>query len=315
MELRGFPEHTPVITADQLGNDQGVIVRGPKVTRDTLARAENLLAVARFGVGYDNVDVPACTDADVVATITPGAVDRCVAEATLCWMLALSHNLMGKDRMVREARWGDPLRSQGCELGERTLGVIGLGRIGRALVDLCKGLGMAQPIAYDPYVASCDVVRMVGLDELMSTADFITIHCPLTPETTNLVGARQVARMKPDAYIINVARGGVVDEDALYEALRDRRIAGAGIDCFVGEPLQAPPKFAGLDNVVMAPHGIAITREHGRRLGTMSCQVMLDLSMGRKPVGVLNPLVFDKPSFQKKWSRLTRDGAGQPQPR
>jgi phosphoglycerate dehydrogenase-like enzyme len=306
IELRGFPAHTPEVTPEQLGCDQAVIVRGPRVTRGTLAHADHLIAVARFGVGYDNVDVAACTEANVVATITPGAVDRCVAEAALCWMLALSHNLMGKDRLVREARWGDPLRSQGCEIGERTLGVVGLGRIGRALVDLCRGLGMAPPIAYDPHAAPHADVRMVGLDELMSTADFITIHCPLTPETTNLVGAREIALMRPDAYLINVARGGVVDEDALYEALRERRIAGAGIDCFVGEPLAAPPRFAELDNVVMAPHGIAITREHGRRLGTMSCQAVLDLSEGRVPKGVLNPEVFERPEFREKWRRLSR---------
>ncbi len=310
VDLRGFADHTPEISPEQLGADQGVIIRAPKVTRNTLRNAEYLLAAGRFGVGYDNVDVTACTDADVVAFITPGAVDRCVAEATLCWMLALGHNLMGKDRLVREARWGDPLRHQGREVGERTLGIVGLGRIGRALVSLVSGLGMNPPIAYDPMVSAeqgaAIGVRMVSLDELMAEADFVTIHCPLTPATKNLIGAAQLARMKSTAYIINVARGGVVDEDALYEALRAHRIAGAGIDCFVGEPLTAPPKFAELDNVILAPHGIAIKEEHGKRLGTMSCQAMLDLSLGRKPVGVLNPEVFEKASFQAKWTRLTK---------
>ncbi len=313
VELRGFPEHTPVISPQQLGADQGVIMRGSRVSRETLASPADLLAVVRFGVGYDNVDVPACTESDVVAAITPGAVDRCVAEATLCWMLALSHNLMGKDRLVREARWGDPFRYRGCEVGGRTLGVIGLGRIGRALVDLCRGLGMAPPIAFDPMVSTEQGqdagVRMVELDELLTTADFVTIHCPLTPQTRNLIGARELALMKADSYLINIARGGVVDEDALFDALQSNRIAGAGIDCFVGEPLGAPPKFAELDNVIMAPHGIAITREHGMRIGRMTCQAMLDLAEGRKPVGVLNPEVFDKPSFQEKWARLT-EGLG-----
>lgn len=307
VELRGFPEHTPEVTPAQLGADQGVIVRGSKITRATLAQAEHLLAVVRFGVGYDNVDVPACTGAGVVAAITPGAVDRCVSEATLCWMLALSHNLMGKDRLVREARWGDPLRFQGCEIGGRTLGIIGLGRIGRALAQLCEGLGMNPPIGFDPFVTDGGPVRMVGLDELMSSADFVSIHCPLTPQTSNLIGARELALMKPDAYLINVARGGIVDEEALYQALKHRRIAGAGIDCFIGEPLTAPPRFAELDNVILAPHGIAITREHGQRLGTMSCQAMLDLARGKRPVGVLNPEVFDRADFQAKWARLIQD--------
>jgi phosphoglycerate dehydrogenase-like enzyme len=309
IELRGFPSHTPEITPDQLGADQGVIIRASKLTRSALQNSGNLLAAGRFGVGYDNVDVAACTAADVVAFITPGAVDRCVAEATLCWMLALSHNVMGKDRLVREARWNDPLRHQGREIGERTLGIVGLGRIGKALAALVNGLGMNPVISYDPHVtagqAAAIGVRMVSLDELMAEADFVTVHCPLTSETRNLIGPAQIALMKPGAYLINVARGGVVDEDALYDALESRRIAGAGIDCFVGEPLAEPPKFARLDNVIMAPHGIAIKEEHGRRLGTMSCQAMLDLSLGRKPVGVLNPEVFDRPGFQAKWKRLT----------
>src|SRR5262249_6250390 len=154
-------------------------------------------------------------------------------------------------------RWNDRTQFMGRELRDRRLGVIGLGGIGRALVKLLEGFGMEPPIAYDPFVtpeASAALgVRLVGLDELLSTADFVSIHCPLRDETRNLIGARELSLMRPDAYLINTARGGIVDEGALYEALRQRRIAGAAIDCFLQEPITWPHRFGELENVVLAP--------------------------------------------------------------
>lgn len=303
-----FAEHRPEITPDQLGGINGAIVLTPRVTKDSLAESENLLAVGRFGVGYDSVDVDACTAADVLAMITSGAVDRPVAEATIAWMLALSHHLIAKDRLVRTGRWDDRTKYMGSELRDRTLGVIGLGGIGRTLVSLLAGFGMRQPIAYDPVVPAAAMeglgVRSVTLDELLSTADFVSIHCPLNERTRGLIGRRELELMKSDAWLLNTARGGIVDEDALYDVLKSQRIAGAGLDCFEGEPITQPHRFGELDNVVLAPHSIAWTNELFRDIGRTACQSMLDLSLGRRPTGVLNPQLLDRASFREKWSRV-----------
>lgn len=309
VEISRFAEHRPEMGRDQFGAAQGVVVLAPRVTAASLAGAEHLLAIGRFGVGFDTVDVAACTAADVVAFITPGAVDRSVAEATVCWMLALSHNLLAKDRLVRIGEWDERARYHGSELRGKTLGLVGVGRIGRAVVDLLRGFGMEPPLGFDPHVtpaaAAALGVRLVSLDELLSRADFVSLHCPLSESTRNLIGRRELARMRPEAYLINTARGGIVDEDALFEALQARKIAGAGLDCFVGEPITWPHRFGALDNVILAPHSIAHTHELFRDIGRMVCGGMLALSRRRPPEGVLNPEVFDRDGFRRKWKRLT----------
>ncbi len=308
IEQRVFKEHRKQIGADQMGDAQGVIVLTPAVTAESVSKADNLLAVARFGVGYDAVDVKACTAADVLVTITVGAVDRSVAEATIGWMIALSHNMRIKDGLVRTGQWDERSKYMGRELRDRTLGVIGLGGIGRKTIELLRAFGMKQPLACDPFtteeMAATLAVRLVSLEDLLRQADFVSIHCPLTEKTRGLIGARELALMKPDAYLLNTARGGIVDEDALYDALKNQRIAGAALDCFAQEPVTAPHRFGEFDNVLLAPHCIAWTDELFRDIGRAACQVMVDLSLGKKPRGVLNPEVFDRPQFQKKWERL-----------
>jgi phosphoglycerate dehydrogenase-like enzyme len=301
-------EHRTRLGADQVAGTQGVIVLTPSVTAETVAGQLDLLAVGRFGVGYDAVDVSACTDADVVVTITAGAVDRSVAEATVGWMIALTHNVRIKDILVRTGRWDERSRYMGRELRDRTIGVIGLGGIGRATFGLLRGFGMNTPLAFDPNIESRTAaeagVRLVALDELLTEADFVSIHCPLTDQTRGLIGAREIALMRRDAYLINTARGGIIDEDALFDALTERRIAGAALDCFCEEPVTRPHRFGTLDNVLLAPHCIAWTDELFRDIGRTVCQGMLDLSLGQVPRGVVNPRVFDRPGFQEKWARL-----------
>jgi phosphoglycerate dehydrogenase-like enzyme len=312
VRLRMFDEHRPEIGADQVGDAQGVIVLAPKVMGQTLACAENLLVIGRFGVGYDSVDVAACTESDVAVFITVGAVDRSVAEATIGWMLALTHHILPKDRLVREGRWDDRSQWMGCELRDRTLGIVGLGGIGRALVQLVDSFGMSQIIAFDPLVSPTAAesigVKLVSLDQLLATADFVTIHCPLNSHTQNLIGVRELGLMKPGSYLINTARGGIVDEDALFNVLAEKRIAGAAIDCFVGEPINSPHRFGVLDNVLLAPHCISWTEELFRDIGNAACRGMLDIACGRQPSGVLNPQVFARPTFQQKWARLRIEG-------
>jgi len=304
-----FAEHRAEIASEQLIDCQGVIVLTPSVTGNSLANCDNLLAVGRFGVGYDSVDVDACTKNDVLAMITAGAVDRPVAEATLGWMLALSHQMLAKDRLVRTGCWDDRSQYMGCELRDRTLGLVGFGGIGRKLVSLLQGFDMRQPIAFDPFLPAEKFeelgVLSVGLDELLANADFVSIHCPLTEKTRGLIGARELGLMKPDSYLLNTARGGIVDEDALFEVLQNGRIAGAALDCFEVEPVIEPHRFGELSNVILAPHAIAWTAEMFRDMGRTACQSMLDLSKGLRPHGVINSELLERESFRKKWSRLS----------
>jgi phosphoglycerate dehydrogenase-like enzyme len=285
-----------------------VIVLTPSVTAESISQSGNLLAIGRFGVGYDAVDVAACTRADVAVFITAGAVDRSVAEATVGWMIALCHHLRMKDILVRTGRWDQRSQYLGRELRDRTFGAVGLGGIGRATVALLRAFGMKTPLAYDPHIdvatAQSAGVRLVSLDELLADADFVSIHCPLNDQTRGLIGRREIALMKPGAYLINTARGDIVDEDALYRALENGKIAGAALDCFADEPVTRPHRFGQLDNVLLAPHSIAWTDELFRDIGRAVCQGMLDLSLGRVPRGVVNSQVLDQPGFQDKWARF-----------
>lgn len=295
--------------ADQLAGLQGFVTMNASITSDSVTKADNLLAIARFGVGYDDIDVAACTRAAVVFVTTPGAVDRSMAEATVGWMIALTHHMRAKDRLVRESRWDQVSNFMGIELRDRVLGMVGFGGIARATVDQLKSFGMKTPIAYDPFVAPAEFesrgVKQVSLETLMSQADIVSIHCLLNDKTRNLITKAQLDLMKPEAYLINTARGGIVNEDDLYEALREKRIAGAAVDCFVGEPLQAPHKLGELDNVLLAPHAIGLTHEIFRDIGTAACKSLVELAHGRRPGrGIINPEVFDLPAFQTKWKRL-----------
>ena len=154
-------------------------------------------------------------------------------------------------------------------------------------------------------------MRLVALDELLASADFVSIHCPLNERTRGLIGARELGLMKEGAYLINTARGGIVDEDALYDVLQRRRIRGAAVDVFVGEPVVRPHRFGALDNVLLAPHSIAWTHELFRDIGRTACRGLLELSLGRRPPGVVNPEVFERDSFRRKWARLTAGLSGQ----
>lgn len=305
---RVFAEHRPAIGPDQFGDAHAVLVLTPAVTSETVSQANDLLAIARFGVGYDAVDVEACSRADVAVIIAAGSVDRSVAEATVGWMIALTHHMRTKDSLVRTGRWNDRSHYMGSELRDRTLGLIGFGGIARATVRLLSAFGMRQPLAFDPFVEPAVGeklgVRMVALDDLLRQSDFVSIHCPLTADTRGLIGQRELELMNPAAMLINTARGGIVDEDALGRALRQSRIAGAAIDCFAQEPIVGPHPLAEFENVLLAPHSIAWTNELFRDIGQCVCGALVDLSLGRRPKGVVNPQVFDREGFQAKWKRV-----------
>ena len=307
IEYRPLGEYRPVLEARQLEGLQGLLVLDGGVDAATLSRSEEFLALSRFGVGYDQIDVPACTEADVVLLIAAGAVDRSMAEATVGWMIAITHHALLKDRMVRRGDW-ERSRCVGVELRDRTLGVIGLGGIARETIRLLAPFGMRPPLACDPYVdpavGAALGVQLVDLDTLLAGADFVSLHCPLNDTTRGLLGARELALLKPDAYLINTARGGLVDEDALRAALGEGRIAGAAIDCFADEPHTDPQRWQRLDNVILAPHCIGWTDELFRDMGRAACRGIVALAQGRRPHGMVNPEVLAKASFQEKWRRL-----------
>jgi phosphoglycerate dehydrogenase-like enzyme len=292
------------MSPDLLRDLDAVVSLTPRYTADSFAGLERLVAIVRFGVGYDMVDVLACTQADVALCITAGAVNHSVAEATVGWMLQLGHKAVAKDRLVREGRWSERDRYMGGELRHRTLGIIGLGGIGLKLSELARAFGMQPILAFDPYAneqrAREAGVELVPLDRLMCESDYISVNCPLTDETRNLVGARELGLMKSTSYLVNTSRGGIVNEPALILTLEQRKISGAAIDVYAQEPVDASTPFAKLDNVILAPHCIAWTDDLFTEIGQTASRCVLDLAAGKIPRGLVNRDVLERPGFQKK---------------
>jgi D-3-phosphoglycerate dehydrogenase len=276
----------------------GLLVLGPRVTARTLEGAGALKVVARFGVGYDNVDVPACTASGVLLTITPEGVRRPVAVAALTLLLALSHKLLIKDRLTRAGRWAEKLDHNGQGVTGRTLGILGLGNIGRELAALARPLAM-NVAAYDPWVdppaASAFGATMSPLEDLLRGADYVCVCCSLSPETHHLLNAERLALMKPTAYLINVARGPIVDQAALTRCLQEGRIAGAGLDVFEREPIDPDDPLLGLENVILAPHALCWTDECFSLNGRAAVGSLVDVAGGLVPRHVVNPGVLAHP--------------------
>jgi D-3-phosphoglycerate dehydrogenase len=296
-------ENTPELRPEQVRGYDALLVLGPRVTARTLEGADRLAVLARFGVGYDSVDVGACTGRGVLLTITPDGVRRPVAAAVMALLLALSHKLLVKDRLARGGRWGERLDHMGTGLAGRTLGLLGLGNIGREVVALARPFDL-RCLARDPYVAAQDAaalgVELADLETLLRRSDFVAVCCTLTPETHHILNAERLALMKPTAYLINMARGPVVDQKALTEALRQRRLAGAGLDVFEEEPVRPDDPLLQLDNVILSPHCLSWTDECFRGIGRSACISILEVSVGRVPLNVVNPAALEHPRLQEK---------------
>jgi phosphoglycerate dehydrogenase-like enzyme len=291
-----LPEYSPA----QLSGYDVVISLKPRVTAQSLQGVTRLCAIGRCGVGYDNVDLRACTENDVAVYITPQGVVKPMAESIVLFVLALSHNLVRKDRMVREGRWVESTRALGREPRDRVIGTVGYGNIAREAIRLLRNFGPARVLAFDPYVESASDVELVSLDVLLSQSDYVLVNCPLNDQTRNLIGARELALMKPDAVLINTARGPVVDQAALLEALQSRRIAGAALDVFEKEPLPEGSGFAELDNVILTSHSVGWTEELFRDMGRSDCEGALAVMQGRAPENVVNREVLTRPGFLTK---------------
>jgi phosphoglycerate dehydrogenase-like enzyme len=309
IEWEFIAENTPELRAEQIRDYDAIIVLGPLVTHDSLGQAERLAVVARFGVGYDSVDVPACTEAGVILAITPDGVRRPVAHATLAFMLALSTRMFQKDRITRAGRWDDRFDHIGMGLTGRTLGLVGVGNIGRDVFELARPFGMRH-IAFDPYTtpeaAAAIGVELVDLETVLRLSDVVSIHCPLTDETRGLINAERLALMKPTAYLINTARGPIVDQRALTETLQARRIAGAGIDVFEREPIDPNDPLLTLDNIIVAPHALCFTDEVALGNGTSAINSVLAVARGELPRHIVNREALETPRFKEKLARYGR---------
>ena len=302
-----LPDCGPALGRPIADEFDALLVLAPKVTGEFLDGCSRLAVVARFGVGYDNVDVPACTRNNVLLTITPSGVRRPVAVSALALLLAVSHKVVIKDRITRAGRWHDKLNHMGVGLTGRTLGLIGLGNIGREILKLVAPLEM-RTVAFDPFVSAESAracgVEVLELDALLEQSDFVCICCALTPETFHLINTERLARMKPTAFLINVARGPIVDQAALTDALSRQRIAGAALDVFEKEPIDSDDPLLKLDNVIVSPHAICWTDELFRGNGQAACQSILDVAAGRLPRDVVNRDVIERHGLREKLARL-----------
>jgi len=303
----------PTLVPDDLGGYDAVVLLGERIVAASLPANDRLVHFARMGVGFDTLDLEACTTRDVVITTTPEAVRRPMAVATIACLLALSTHLVSKNRIARQGPEGWRERSEyhGTGLVGRTLGLVGIGNIGAEVLRLVRPLGM-RLIACDPF-ASTEMaaelgVELVPLDELFRQADAVSLHCPLTDETRHLVDERRLGLMKPGAYLINTARGPVVDQKALYRALVEGRIAGAALDVMDPEPSAEDEPLNRLDNVILTPHALGWTDQTWSGMAAIHMAAFHDLLAGRAPAYVVNREVLEQPGFQAKLARLAGTG-------
>jgi D-3-phosphoglycerate dehydrogenase / 2-oxoglutarate reductase len=279
----------------------------PKYMADTdlLSRAPNLLIVSTSGAGFDTVNPKACTKAGVLVVNQVGGNREAVAEHVLGMMLSLSKRIPQVDRAMRRDAQVDRIHFMGNDMFGRTIGIVGLGNVGSRVAQLCAGLFSMRVLAYDPYLRAEQIAargaEKVELDELMSRADVVSINCPLSEETRGMIGARQYALMQRHAIFITTARGHIHDEAALVEALREKRIAGAGLDVWAKEPPTRDHPLLQFDNVIASPHTAGVTHEARANMGRIAAQQLLDTLDGRRPPRIVNPEVW--PHYAERFER------------
>jgi len=271
---------------------QGMLVRIARITGETMKKLPDLKIIARHGVGTDNVDLKAAAERRITVTNAKGSNTDSVAEHALGLMLALSKNMLNMDREVRNGNFGIRYMVTAIEMLGKTVGIIGFGEIGRALAGKLAAMGL-KIIAYDPYIPAekyeGDIISMKkNLEEVLKGSDIISIHVPYNTQTHGLIGRKELDIIKKDALLINVSRGGVVDEEALYDALKEKRIRGAGIDVFEKEPTGKDNPLFGLDNVILSPHSGALTEEAMIRMAMVCSRSIIDYFEGRKPQNIVN---------------------------
>lgn len=298
------------IKPHHVASSSGIVICRPWVKASAFAAgAASLVAIGRAGIGYDKIDLAACTANDVVVFNSPYGLTHSTASAALFFILGLSKRFFLQERIIREYRWDLQNDALGDDLAGQTVGIIGLGKTGLELARLIAPFSM-RIIAYSPHAdpekAKQFAVTLVGdLDQILGESDYVSLHCRLSEQTRGMLGERELGLMKPTAYLINVARGELVDEDALARFLREKRIAGAGLDVFEAEPLPLASPLLKLDNVILTPHWMASTRQASRATIVPIIQGMVRISRGSLPDDILNQDVLDRPGFKAKLARFT----------
>ncbi len=298
----------PILSAAhayQVGAARDELAKHFHVDQDLLRRAPNLLIVSSNGAGFDPVDVEACTAAGVLVVNQSGGNANSVAEHALAMLLTLSKRIIEADRMLRRERDVSRNALIGNEAQGKTIGIVGLGNVGRRIAELCRGLLHMKVVAYDPYLSAQEMAdrggEKVELDDLLRRSDYVSISCPLTRDNRGMIGAREFALMQPHAFFITTARGFIHDEAALYEALRDKRIAGAGLDVWAKEPPPPDHPLLQFDNVLASPHTAGVTREARVNMGKIAAEQILAALDGKRPPRIVNPEVW--PAYARRFER------------
>ena len=319
VDLRELEEH-PEVVWSYLGRAEAVLSASllddldallhltPAVTSASLEGATRLLLIARSGVGLDSIDLEACTEAGVAVTITPEGISRPMASAAVALILALAHRLMQRHDAFHRGAWDEGRAGVvGVGLSGRVLGLIGFGRIGQEVNRLLRPFGMRTVVStprLDHDIATTHGVEHVDLETLLRSSDFVVVACPLKPETVHLIDGPRLALMKPTAFLVNVARGAIVDQAALVDALESERIAGAGLDVFEHEPVGPGDDILGARNVIAAPHSLGYTDELLRSCIGGACSSILAVAGGRLPAHVVNRTVLTSDAFLRKVDAL-----------
>jgi phosphoglycerate dehydrogenase-like enzyme len=307
IEWQMLPEYLPEITAEQVSGFDMIMNWYPRWTRHSFEGADRLVSIHRVGVGYDKIDVSAATDAGVMLCITPKSDRRPMALTVVTYLLALSMRLLIKDRLTREGRWQERTKYYGVGLVGKTLGLIGVGNIGQEVLKLAQPFNM-KFIAHDPHVkidALADLnVKMVDLDTILSESDFLSINCPLTEQTRHMIGEKELIKMKKTAFLINAARGPIIDEQALIKALQEGWIQGAGLDVFEKEPVPPDNPLLKMENVIVSPHFLCHTDEHFINMALEWKEQVEAILRGEVPFKLVNQEVWDTSKLQSKLKRL-----------
>lgn len=296
-EVRVASDPSLATLLEEIRGVEGVIVRTASFPREIIAAADSLKVIGRHGVGVDNIDVPAATERGIAVVYTPAAPVNSVAEHTLTLIGALAKRLLPYDRATRSGGWEVRNSYRMIDLDGKTLGLVGIGGIGSLVARKVSAAFGMKVIAFDPYIGA-EQARALGVtlrptaEDLFREADVVSLHTPLTPETRGFVNEARLALMKPTAFLINCARGEVVDERALAAALRSGVIAAAAIDVFEQEPPQADNPLFALDNIILSPHSAALTEECVIRMATGAAKGVVDVLTGKRPAYIVNPEVL-----------------------
>ena len=290
---------SPDVYAGDLKETFAVLVRIKDFNREMIQSAPNLKIIAKHGVGVDNIDVATATERKIPVTITSTGNSDAVADHALGFMLSLSRNLPKADSDLKSGQFTRREHYTGFELGGKTVGIVGLGRIGTRVAQRCaQGFGM-KVIAYDPFIDSDYAEKhhaelLDDLEALLKTSDYVTIHTPLTELTENMIGEKELQSMKPDAFILNTARGGIINESDLYKALKNKWIRGAGLDAYVKEPpLPDENPLLELDNIMVTPHIAGGTKEAAVKMATHAAEEILRVLKGQQPLHPINTEIYD----------------------